>query len=113
MFKEAILKVPICGRQGDTMSPITIPFFYNNDTPIDITNWKFKISVQNSQCKEVKLYDMTNGLSIINNVLVWNFGEVLDIVSGNHKFYLKSYSAKYGEMTMIIGDFVVKPLKID
>ena len=113
MFKEAILKVPICGRQGDTMSPITIPFFYNNDTPIDITNWKFKISVQNSQCQEVKLYDMTNGLSIIDNALVWSFGSVLDVPSGNHNFYLKSYSNEYGEQTMVMGDFIVQSLKID
>lgn len=113
MSDIAKLNVPICGREGDTMNPIVIHFFDDNDVQIDITDWTFKISVQNSQCQEVKLYDMTNGLSIVDNALVWSFGAVLDVPSGNHKFYLKSYSADYGEQTMVIGDFIVQPLKID
>lgn len=113
MSDIAKLNVPICGREGDTMNPIVIPFFDDNDVQIDITDWTFKISVQNSQCQEVKLYDMTNGLSIVDKALVWSFGAVLDVVSGNHKFYLKSYSAEYGEQTMVMGDFIVQPLKID
>ena len=113
MCDIAKLNVPICGREGDTMNPIVIPFFDDNDVQIDITDWTFKISVQNSQCKEVKLYDMTNGLSIVDNALVWNFGAVLDVPAGNHKFYLKSYSTEYGEQTMVMGDFIVQPLKID
>lgn len=113
MSDIAKLNVPICGREGDTMNPIVIPFFDYNDVQIDITDWTFKISVQNSQCQEVKLYDMTNGLSIVDNALVWSFGAVLDVPSGNHKFYLKSYSTEYGEQTMVMGDFIVQPLKID
>lgn len=113
MSDIAKLNVPICGREGDTMNPIVIPFFDDNDVQIDITDWTFKISVQNSQCQEVKLYDMTNGLAIVDNALVWSFGSVLDVTSGNHKFYLKSYSTQYGEQTMVMGDFVVQPLKID
>ena len=113
MSDIAKLNVPICGREGDTMNPIVIPFFDDNDVQINITSWTFKISVQNSQCQEVKLYDMTNGLSIVNNALVWSFGAVLDVPAGNNKFYLKSYSADYGEQTMVMGDFIVQPLKID
>lgn len=113
MSDIAKLNVPICGREGDTMNPIVIPFFDDNDVQIDITDWTFKISVQNSQCQEVKLYDMTNGLSIVDNALVWSFGEVLDVPAGNHKFYLKSYSTEYGEQTMVMGDFIVQSLKID
>ena len=56
---------------------------------------------------------MTNGLSIIDNALVWSFGSVLDVQPGNHNFYLKSYSNEYGEQTMVMGDFIVQPLKID
>ena len=113
MSDIAKLNVPICGREGDTMNPIVIPFFDDNDVQIDITDWTFKISVQNSQCQEVKLYDTRNGLSIVDNALVWSFGAVLDVPSGNHKFYLKSYSNEYGEQTMVMGDFIVQPLKID
>ena len=113
MSEIAKLNVPICGREGDTMNPIVIPFFDDNDMQIDISEWNFKISVQNSQCQEVKLYDMTNGLSIVDNALVWSFGSVLDITAGNNKFYLKSYSTEYGEQTMVMGDFIVQPLKID
>ena len=113
MSDIAKLNVPICGREGDTMNPIVIPFFDDNDVQIDITSWTFKISIQNSQCQEVKLYDMTNGLSIVDNALVWSFGAVLDVPAGNHKFYLKSYSADYGEQTMVMGDFIVQSLKID
>ena len=106
MSEIAKLNVPICGREGDTMNPIVIPFFDDNDVQINITSWTFKISVQNSQCQEVKLYDMTNGLSIVDNALVWSFGSVLDVASGNNKFYLKSYSTEYGEQTMVMGDFI-------
>ena len=56
---------------------------------------------------------MTNGLSIVDNALVWSFGAVLDVPSGNNKFYLKSYSSEYGEQTMVMGDFIVESLKID
>ena len=111
MSDIAKLNVPICGREGDTMNPIVIPFFDENDVRININSWTFKISVQNSQCQEVKLYDMTNGLSIVDNALVWSFGAVLDVPSGNNKFYLKSYSTEYGEQTMVMGDFIVQPLK--
>jgi len=113
MSDIAKLNVPICGREGDTMNPIVIPFFDDNDVQINITLWTFKISIQNSQCQEIKLYDMTNGLAIVDNALVWSFGSVLEVPSGNHKFYLKSYSNDYGEQTMVMGDFVVQPLKID
>ena len=113
MSDIARLKGPICGREGDTRNPIVIPFFNDNDVQINITSWTFKISVQNSQCQEVKLYDMTNGLSIIDNALVWSFGSVLDVQPGNHNFYLKSYSNEYGEQTMVMGDFIVQPKKID
>ena len=112
MSDIAKLNVPICGREGDTMNPIVIPFFDDNDVQIDITSWTFKISVQNSQCQELKLYDMTNGLSIVDNALVWSFGSVLDVASGNNKFYLKSYSTEYGEQTMVMGDFIVQPLNL-
>ena len=111
MSDIAKLNVPICGREGDTMNPIVIPFFDDNDVQINITLWTFKISIQNSQCQEIKLYDMTNGLAIVDNALVWSFGSVLEVPSGNHKFYLKSYSNDYGEQTMVMGDFVVQPLK--
>ena len=113
MCEIAKLNVPICGREGDTMNPIVIPFFDENDVRIDITNWTFKILIENCQGKEVKLYDMANGLSILDNALVWSFGSVLDVPAGNNKFYLKSYSAEYGEQTMVMGDFIVQPLKID
>lgn len=113
MSDIAKLNVPIYGREGDTMNPIVIPFFDDNDVQIDINSWTFKISVQNLQCQEVKLYDMINGLAIVDNALVWSFGSVLDVPSGNNKFYLKSYSNEYGEQTMVMGDFVVQPLKID
>lgn len=113
MSDIAKLNVPICGREGDTMNPIVIPFFDDNDVQININSWNFKISVKNSQCQEVKLFDMTNGLAIVDNALVWSFGSVLDVPFGNHKFYLKSYSMEYGEQTMVMGDFIVKPLKID
>ena len=113
MSDIAKLNVPICGREGDTMNPIVIPFFDDEDVQIDISEWTFKISVQNSQCQEVKLYDMTNGLSVVDNALVWSFGTVLDVPAGNNKFYLKSYSTEYGEQTMVMGEFIVQPLKID
>ena len=39
MSDIAKLNVPICGREGDTMNPIVIPFFDDNDVQIDITDW--------------------------------------------------------------------------
>ena len=107
------LKVPIFGRVGDTQYPETMKFFDSGNVEIDISEWEFKISVFNENCKEIATFDMDNGLSIVDNVLVWSFGAVLEIPHGNNIFYVKSYSAQFGEQTMIKGDFIVQPLKID
>ena len=78
---------------------------------IDITNSDFEISILNESQVEVSRFDMSNGLNILENKLVWNLGNVVLIPSGKNLYFIKKIDG-LAEETLFYGDILISKQKV-
>ena len=60
---------------------------------------------------EVSRFDMSNGLTILTNKLVWNFGNTVSIPSGKHLYFIKKIDGLVEE-TLFYGDILISKQKV-
>lgn len=99
-------------RNGDTLNPLIFTFKQNNEE-IDITDYEFFASVNTLEGEEVTYYDMGNGCSIVDNKLVIDFGSEITIAAGRYFFWVKLYNTEVGFQTILEGDFIVDPERVN
>ena len=105
------VKLPICAIHGDTINPIVMTIKDDEGNEINITNSNFEISVLNENQVEVSRFDMSNGLTILTNKLVWNFGNTVSIPSGKHLYFIKKIDGLVEE-TLFYGDILISKQKV-
>lgn len=105
------VKLPICAINGDTINPIVMTIKDDEGNEINITNSNFEISVLNENQVEVSRFDMSNGLTILANKLVWNFGNTVSIPSGKHLYFVKKIDGLVEE-TLFYGDILISKQKV-
>ena len=96
-------KIQICGRHNDFLNNYL--FTYSEE----IDDCLFFIDIKTKGIEKViKRYSLENGLSFHSPTqLMWDFGNLLDIPSGEYTFALKIVIAGKPS-TDIVGDFIVK-----
>ena len=95
----------ICGRHGDNKPSYAFKFAQNG-VPIDISDYEFFIELRRSK-NETIFYKLGNGLNIVDNELIWDFGDELTVPEGNY-FYAIKLVENNKPKTVIRGTFKVE-----
>ena len=92
------------GRCGDKRLPLTFAFKDSNGDILDISQYKFFIELKGTSNV---LYQIGNGLSIVDNKLIWDFGNKLTLAPDTYTYGIKIVDNINQPTTIIQGNFYV------